>query len=178
MTNCNEEPKILLDWKKVFVSREEFLKLVGFAGSGIIGLVAVIPALGFVFNYLWQSPRRQWVNIGPVDKFQEGQTQQVVFESPEALPWDGVTAHRAAWVRRMPDNQFLAFAINCTHLGCPVRWEAGASLFFCPCHGGVFYQDGGVAAGPPPRPMHRYAVRVNGDQVQMFVGPVLTETKT
>src|SRR3712207_8271662 len=40
-----------------------------------------------------------------------------------------------------------AFAVNCTHLGCPVRWIQDASLFLCPCHGGVFYSDGRVAGG-------------------------------
>jgi menaquinol-cytochrome c reductase iron-sulfur subunit len=37
----------------------------------------------------------------------------------------------------------------------------------CPCHGGVYYSDGNVAAGPPPLPLFRYEVRVANGEVQM-----------
>jgi menaquinol-cytochrome c reductase iron-sulfur subunit len=52
-------------------------------------------------------------------------------------------------------------------MGCPVRWLPDAELFMCPCHGGVYYTDGTVAAGPPPKPLVRYEVRVVNDQVQI-----------
>jgi menaquinol-cytochrome c reductase iron-sulfur subunit len=44
---------------------------------------------------------------------------------------------------------------------------AGANLFLCPCHGGVYYRDGTVAAGPPPHPLFRYEVRVHEASVQI-----------
>jgi quinol---cytochrome c reductase iron-sulfur subunit, bacillus type len=37
----------------------------------------------------------------------------------------------------------------------------------CPCHGGVYYSDGTVAAGPPPKPLIRYDVRTLNDQVEI-----------
>ena len=70
-----------------------------------------------------------------------------------------------------PDGQFVAFAVNCTHLGCPVRWLQQAELFMCPCHGGVYYKDGTVAAGPPPRPLTKYPVRINQGQVEILTTP-------
>jgi len=66
----------------------------------------------------------------------------------------------------------MAFAVNCTHLGCPVRWKEEASLFMCPCHGGVYYKDGTVAAGPPPKALTQYQVRVNGGAVEIKTSPV------
>jgi menaquinol-cytochrome c reductase iron-sulfur subunit len=69
---------------------------------------------------------------------------------------------------------FTAYAVNCTHLGCPVSWLTGASLFMCPCHGGVYYGDGSVAAGPPPRPLFQYQVRVQGQDVQLMTAPFRT----
>ena|SRR5271170_4292889 len=175
MTNCNEEPKILPDWKKVFVSRDEFLKLLGLGLSGLIGLVATIPAAAFILNYLFVPKRPEWINVGPIEKFKEGETVQVGFKDPYILPWDGVSGDRSAWLRRESGDSFTAFAVNCTHLGCPVRWEAKADLFMCPCHGGVYYSNGDVAGGPPPRPLHQYPVRVTEGHVQIQVGPVLTE---
>jgi menaquinol-cytochrome c reductase iron-sulfur subunit len=78
-----------------------------------------------------------------------------------------VTARAAAWLRRDGDASFTAFSAHCTHLGCPVRWMPGANLFLCPCHGGVYYADGEVAAGPPPLPLVRYEVRIAGPDVQI-----------
>jgi menaquinol-cytochrome c reductase iron-sulfur subunit len=52
----------------------------------------------------------------------------------------------------------------------------GAELFLCPCHGGAYYSDGSVAAGPPPRPLFRYDVRVESGEVKMnsVVVPIST----
>jgi menaquinol-cytochrome c reductase iron-sulfur subunit len=47
-----------------------------------------------------------------------------------------------------------------------------AKLFLCPCHGGVYYADGDVAAGPPPRPLFRYDVRVLNGLVQVKAAPI------
>ena len=178
MTNCDghdQEPKILPDWKRVFVSREEFLKLLSLGLSGLIGLIATVPGVAFVLNYLFVPKPPKWVNVGQIKNFKEGETVEVGFHDPYILPWDGVSGHRAAWVRRNSEDSFTAFAINCTHLGCPVRWESKAELFMCPCHGGVYYDNGDVAGGPPPRPLHQYPVRLIEGDVQIQVGTVLTE---
>src|ERR1700728_1237166 len=180
MTNCeghdHEQAKILPDWNKVLVSREEFLKALGFCLSGVIGIIATIPGVAFILNYLFVPKEPKWVNVGKMTNFNEGETVLVGFQDPYILPWDGVSAHRSAWVRRVPGDEFTAFAINCTHLGCPVRWKNDAELFMCPCHGGVYYKDGEVAGGPPPHPLHRYPVRLVDGDVHIQVGFVLFET--
>jgi menaquinol-cytochrome c reductase iron-sulfur subunit len=110
--------------------------------------------------------------VGAVDQFAIGQTVSVKFEDPSPLPWSGVTARTAAWLRRVSAQEFVAYSVNCTHLGCPVRWIPSANLFMCPCHGGVYYQDGSVAAGPPPKSLVRYPVRVQNGQVQIQTSPI------
>jgi menaquinol-cytochrome c reductase iron-sulfur subunit len=116
--------------------------------------------------------RRYWVSVGPVDRFTIGETMLVSFENPTAEPWAGVTGKTGAWVRRVGNADFIAFVLNCSHLGCPVRWEPSAKLFMCPCHGGVYYEDGAVAAGPPPIPLQRFRVRVNNGQVELETRPI------
>lgn len=63
----------------------------------------------------------------------------------------------------------------------PLPWAgvtANSALFMCPCHGGVYYEDGEVAAGPPPRLLPRYSVRVRNRQVEILASPIpLTTTK-
>ena len=106
-----------------------------------------------------------------VAQFEDGQTVEVKFEDASSVAWAGVTAQTGAWLRREPSGQFTAFAVNCTHLGCPVRWLKDAELFMCPCHGGVYYKDGTVAAGPPPRRLTQYPVRVREGQVEIMTTP-------
>jgi menaquinol-cytochrome c reductase iron-sulfur subunit len=177
---ANESPgqslgAVFPDWKKIFVSRQEFLKALSLGLGAFIVSLPSLPLVGFMFNYFIMPKREGWVSVGPVEKFKTGETVNVSFENPDPMPYDGVSAKNSAWLRRNSEDKFQAWAINCTHLGCPVRWEAGAGLFLCPCHGGVFDSSGDVAGGPPPRPMHRYPVRVANGQVQIAVRPVLSE---
>jgi menaquinol-cytochrome c reductase iron-sulfur subunit len=109
-----------------------------------------------------------------VEGFALGKTVRVTLLDASPLPWAGVTARTGAWLRREGEQAFVAFAVNCSHLGCPVRWLPSAELFMCPCHGGVYYRDGAVAAGPPPRALARYPVRVRGGQVEILTGPIPT----
>jgi menaquinol-cytochrome c reductase iron-sulfur subunit len=121
---------------------------------------------------IFRSTPREWRAVGAVSQFKIGETVSVVFDDASPLPWAGVTARTAAWLRRVADEEFIAFSVNCAHLGCPVRWIEKAHLFMCPCHGGVYYEDGSVAAGPPPHGLTRYAVRVTAGQVEIRTDPI------
>jgi menaquinol-cytochrome c reductase iron-sulfur subunit len=52
-----------------------------------------------------------------------------------------------------------------------------AELFMCPCHGGVYYKDGTVAAGPPPKPLVRLEVRITKGQVEIKSAPIPITTE-
>jgi menaquinol-cytochrome c reductase iron-sulfur subunit len=154
------------------ISRRRLFTRITVAAAGAIGALAGIPVLGFVLAPLVRPAPSRWRPVGKVNTFAIGQTVKVDFTDPSPLPWSGITAKTAAWLRRVSENEFIAFSINCRHLGCPVRWVEGAKLFMCPCHGGVYYEDGSVAAGPPPEPLARYAVRVNAGQVEIETSPI------
>ena len=150
--------------------RRRFLAMLsltlGTLGAAIVG----IPVAGFFAGSLFRKKEPVWRVVGLVEQFKIGETVAVHFENGHPLPWDGVTATTAAWLRREADQQFVAFSVNCTHLGCPVQWKPESNLFMCPCHGGVYYENGDVAGGPPPRPLPRYPVRVNRGQVEIQAG--------
>jgi menaquinol-cytochrome c reductase iron-sulfur subunit len=135
--------------------------------GGVATIAAGVPVIGMLFARPPRPDADTWRPVGAVDDFVIGQTVEVRFANTAPVPWAGEAARTAAWLRRVDADRFIAFAINCTHLGCPVRWTPQAELFFCPCHGGVYYDDGSVAAGPPPRPLSRYAVRVRAQQVEI-----------
>lgn len=153
-------------------SRRRFLSRLSIVLSGAIGAVATVPVIGFLLSPLARKGPRVWRSVGTVDQFKVGETVNVAFEDASPLPWAGVTARSAAWLRRDDVERFTAFSVHCTHLGCPVRWVADAQLFLCPCHGGVYYRDGTVSAGPPPRTLPQYPVRVRNGQVEILTSPI------
>ena len=152
--------------------RRRFLARLSLLLSGAIGAVATVPVIGFLLSPLTRRVPRVWRPVGPVNGFTVGETVNVVFEDASPLPWAGVTARTAAWLRRDDADHFTAFTVHCTHLGCPVRWVADAELFLCPCHGGVYYADGTVSAGPPPKTLPQYPVRVRDGQVEILTSPI------
>lgn len=154
------------------LNRRAFLNRLSLILSGLIGLVLSVPILAYLLTPLIRRAPRVWVDVGRLDRFTTGETVQVAIDDPSPLPWAGQTTRTAVWLRRDERTGFTAFAVNCTHLACPVNWQAQAQIFLCPCHGGVFYADGRVAAGPPPRPLVRYDVRVQNGVVQVLTGPV------
>lgn len=149
------------------ISRRRFLTRVSVSLAGVCAGIMGIPVIGFIVTPIFRKIDGVWRDVGAADRFRVGETVSVTFEDPSPLPWAGVTARAAAWLRRDTEQVFTAFSAHCTHLGCPVRWMPGAKLFVCPCHGGVYYADGSVAAGPPPLPLFRYDARVERGQVQI-----------
>jgi menaquinol-cytochrome c reductase iron-sulfur subunit len=149
-------------------SRRRFLSGLNIFLSGVIAIAVGFPVVGFLFAPLVEKTPRLWRSVGPVNKFKVGETVEVSFFDASPLPWAGLTARTAAWLHRIDEQRFQAFSVNCTHLGCPVQWEPTATLFLCPCHGGVYYKNGVVAAGPPPNPLPQYPVRTRNGQVEIL----------
>jgi menaquinol-cytochrome c reductase iron-sulfur subunit len=156
----------------VIAGRRRLLGTLGVVAAA--GMVVGVPILAYLLSPLLNPARNVWRTVGPLDQFTIGETVSVSFQEPSPLPWAGQTALAAAWLRRTGDQTFTAFAVNCTHLGCPVRWLQTAQLFMCPCHGGVYDGEGDVAGGPPPRPLFQYPVRVQDGEVQLLSQPLRT----
>ena len=152
--------------------RRRFLTRLSVAAGSLIAILAGLPVIGYILLPVSRRMHRKWVSVGPADRFTVGDTVLVSFENPSARPWAGVTAKTGAWVRRVGESNFIAFVLNCSHLGCPVRWESASKLFICPCHGSVYYGDGTVAAGPAPFALQRFRVRVRGGQVELESRPI------
>ncbi len=75
------------------------------------------------------------------------------------------------------DQGLLAMSAICTHLHCIVRWNESKNVFECPCHAGVFNAVGEVIAGPPPRPLDLYPIKIVEDKVVIDTGEVIQRKK-
>jgi Rieske Fe-S protein len=160
-------------------SRRGFLFKLGLALNALGAVLVGIPVVGYILAPARKTSAQTWIKLGTVTTYPEGETRLAIYDNPFRVPWDGATAKVACWVRRITADQFQVFAINCAHLGCPVRWFAQSRLFMCPCHGGAYYEDGTRASGPPPRGLYEYEYQVRdgqlwvrGGQLPTLSGPV------
>lgn len=153
-------------------TRRTFLSRASLALGALAAAVASLPPLVYVLGPIFRKEHEVWRDVGPVEQFAVGHTVEVVFDGPGAEQWAGVSERMGAWLRRRGETDFVAFSENCTHLGCPVRWLPSAGLFMCPCHGGVYFDDGRVAAGPPEEPLRHHSVRITAGRVEILTRPI------
>jgi len=156
-------------------SRRDWLFKAGLALNVAAGLALAVPLVGFVFaSFVERRDPRDWISLGELENSPEKSTRIATYRNPYTRPWDGETADIPCWVRRIDRERFQVFAINCTHLGCPVRWFEQSGLFLCPCHGGAYYEDGTRAAGPPPRGLFQYDHKIEKGQLWVKGGQMPT----
>ena len=159
------------------LSRRGFFMKLGIVFNGFAAMVLAVPVVGFLLSSVTRGRANgylSWVPLGRIDEFPEGETRLATFRNPNVMPTDGKTVDTACWVRRVAGEKFQVFAINCTHLGCPVRWFQESHLFMCPCHGGAFYEDGSHASGPPPRGLYEYQYKIENNQLVIKGGQLPT----
>jgi Rieske Fe-S protein len=161
------------------VSRRWLLVSIGVLLNGAVAVLIATPIVGYLLGSVRKNGGYDsWIDLGDISQFAVGETRLASFVNPNSLPWDGATAKAACWVRRTQEQKFQIFAINCAHLGCPVRWFPQSELFMCPCHGGVYYGDGSRAAGPPPRGLFEYPYKVQNGKLLIDGGQMPTLATT
>ena len=158
-------------------SRRATLVKIGTFFNGVVGTILAVPIVRYLLSPALRERKHgyeSWLSLGKLEQFPAGQTRLATFKNPISDPWDGQTAGVPCWVRNVDGRTFQIFAINCMHLGCPVRWFPESNLFMCPCHGGVYYQDGSRAAGPPVRGLIEYPHKIENGDLFVFAGETPT----
>jgi menaquinol-cytochrome c reductase iron-sulfur subunit len=159
------------------LSRRTLLMKVGILFNGIVAAVLAVPILRYILSPVAQERDQgfqSWLSLGALEQFPSGQTRFATYRNPIVNPWDGKTGDIACWVRNVDGKTFQVFAINCAHLGCPVRWFPQSNLFMCPCHGGAYYQDGSRASGPPERGLFEYDYKIEEGKLFIKAGEMPT----
>jgi len=161
------------------VSRRWLLLKVGALFNAVVGVAVAVPVVKYLLSPVKSDDAyKSWVSLGSVDTFPVGETRLAKFTNPVSREWDGETDRIACWVRRISEKEFQVFAINCAHLGCPVRWFPQSGLFMCPCHGGAYYADGSRASGPPERGLFTYDSKIVDRALQINAGQMPTLSNT
>ncbi len=121
-----------------------------------------LPALAYLLSPPKEPSGAEWVDVGGVDDFEPGAPRAVVFLRTRSDGWKTEDRKERAWVVMDDAGEVAAFAPLCTHLGCAYGWDGARGEFICPCHDSRFAIDGRHTAGPAPRGLDRYEVRVAG----------------
>ena len=147
-------------------NRGQFLTLSTIGLGAMIGGVIGVPATAYILAPVLHEVDVRPVFLGEVDEFNTEKgfaptaatyiedTKQpdtspglayVHFTGKSGTTWDA------------DDAMFIVFSNRCMHLGCPIAAMPSVG-FQCPCHGGAYNTTGARTAGPPIRPLDRFAV--------------------
>ena len=137
-----------------FVTRREFTKFLGL--TSIAFFAGTFVAAG---RKLWKRATGRRADAVPVTTVSEVPVGGYkLFRYP--------TDNDPCILLRLAPERFVAFDQNCTHLNCPVIFNAAARQLECPCHKGFFSaEDGRVVAGPPKRALESLGVSVQNGRV-------------
>ncbi len=158
------EPQNKLTRRNFFKSAISLIGAIITAGMGL-------PAIAYIVGpALKKESEQEWARLGAVSKVQIGEPTLFKFKHQVKTGWIVDEREISIYVKTDNGRDFVALSNVCTHLGCRVRWIAESKEFFCPCHNGVFDQDGNVTGGPPPRPLDQYLIKVENDQLYIQGG--------
>lgn len=133
------------------MKRRNFLKLLTF----ILGSTAVSSFAYPLIRFLAPPQTKatgERISIKKSD-IPLGKGQEIVFGGTPAI------------VVNVQGLGYIALSRVCTHLGCLVEYNKETNRFICPCHAGTFSVEGHVISGPPPRPLAKLPLNVQGDNI-------------
>lgn len=154
-----------LEFEKIDRSRRSFLSWVSgliYTGLflGVVGPVAV-----FIGAPLKKRRRDvKWSSVLKEDDLSDGETREVSFDLDVKQGYTTTRRTYYVYVHRGPDG-LKALDPTCTHLGCRVKFSEEDGKYLCPCHGGIFDQDGSVVSGPPPRPLEQRPIKIEDGEI-------------
>ena len=154
-----------MDVKNRF-ARRDFLGIATGAIGGLIAAGLAIPAISYIIGpALQENTSEEWIRLGSTSKVELGTPTLFKTKIERQTGWIVNETELTVYVLSDDGRNFVAMSNTCTHLGCRVRWISDQQQFFCPCHNAAFDKDGEVVNGPPPRPLDRYEVKVEDEQL-------------
>lgn len=133
--------------EKAGVTRRDFFNEIAGGALAIAGIGAAVVTVKYASpNVLFEPPTT--FHAGPLDDY----------------PLNSVTyiQDQQVYIVRTAKGMWVMSAV-CTHLGCITQWKPEQDLVACPCHGSKFEKGGRVVAGPAPRPLPYFAIRLTAD---------------
>ena len=148
------------------INRRGFLRIATLSIGGLISLMMGIPSVAYILGPALSREKDQgWTRLGSVKKVELGRPTMFKVNLIRNTGWLVEEEKIAVYILTDNGQDFIAMSNICTHLGCRVRWIADKEIFLSPCHNGVFDREGKVISGPPPRPLDRFEVKIENNQL-------------
>ncbi len=133
------------------MQRRSFLKT-------ILAIFGATTAGSFVYPlYRYLTPpasaARSRTLIIPKQEVPLGDAKEIVVNGVPAL------------ILNRPGKGLIAISRVCTHLGCLVQFDQENKQLLCPCHAGTYDLEGNIVSGPPPKPLPKLPLRVEGETI-------------
>ena len=152
------------------LDRRSFVKIVTAALGSVMAAVAGLPMIQyFISPALRKTGGDEWIPLGSLENYPLDTPTLFNFNKVKVNGWEKSTQSYGAFVIRQSDGEVIVFSDVCTHLSCRLGWVEEKSEFYCPCHAAAFDKNGEVKSGPPPRPMDRYEIRMEEDQLYIHL---------
>lgn len=152
------------------VTRRRFYSGFIYGVGAIVSAALAIPAALYLLLPNKSKKASPWVDAGNVSQLDMNVPVELSFQQTVTDGWTTTVQKKTAWVVNLPGQGVVAFGPQCTHLGCAYHFEEDKKQFLCPCHTSIFSLDGKVVAGPAPRPLDRYASKVENNK--LLLGPI------
>lgn len=148
------------------VQRRGFLRLLcSLLSATVSATLAALVASPVLSPLIRSAPTRARTARVRLPELMAGETQPLTVSIERDDGWLRSRNHRVVYCRRDNDDGYTVLSARCTHLGCTVAWDPINKQFKCPCHGGVYDEEGRVIAGPPPAPLSRLPCYRNDDHL-------------
>ena len=145
--------------------RRTFFLTVMYGLWAAIGAALSIPAAIYLFFPPKLRQEQDWAEAGDVTKMVPNSPVEMVFRRNRIDGWRILSEKSTAWAVKLDGGEVVAFAPQCTHLGCAYHFDEAKKQFLCPCHNSVFSIDGNVVSGPAPRPLDRFEAKVQNNKL-------------
>jgi len=124
-------------------------------GSGVVASIIAFlyPAVEYILPPPVAESTSRFVIAAKADELKNNTGKVFKFGSKPAL------------LVRTAEGEYRAFSAVCTHLNCTVQYRSDLREIWCACHNGLYDLEGRNASGPPPRPLEKYEVHVQGEDV-------------
>jgi len=134
------------------MDRRRFLRLLlSFFSFAALAAFAY-PAIRFLLHGVRVKEEPEKLVLAKAEVIQE-KIKEIVFNNTPAI------------IIYTKDNGIIALSRVCTHLGCLVSYDRDRDILICPCHVGIYDLEGNVISGPPPKPLQKFPLRIEGGNV-------------